>query len=342
MSIIKKLKMSLLPPSSNSFHAAVTEQRIKAEELNALITDEQRAVTELKQQVLQQINEMLDQNKNLLTKVDEINLLCGSRNLLESIEQFVTVSILHQKSFAGYKNKYSGHTVVLCGAGESLSYYEPIEGAIHIAVNRAFLLNKVKFDYIFSQDFRGISHIQQELKEYEGNNCVKFFGYQNGNISEIPESFAMECNAVRFYTDIGIGVDNDFARNITNSKFAVDILTTPLGNFWSSIFPPLQFILYTHPSKIYIVGCDCIGGHFDNRKQTDQEIEQHKEEILINWSTNGKINPQLLQHWQGLKDFANRYYPDTEIVSINPLGLKGLFVDEYTDNFIRGQNSSPL
>jgi len=35
--------------------------------------------------------------------------------------------------------------------------------------------------------------------------------------------------------------------------------------------------------------------------------------------------------WIQLKEFVELYYPETEIISINPIGLKGLFRDEYTE-----------
>ena len=38
---------------------------------------------------------------------------------------------------------------------------------------------------------------------------------------------------------------------------------------------------------------------------------------------------RLLVKWKELKDFAGRFYPETEIVSINPVGLKNIFLDIY-------------
>ena len=40
-----------------------------------------------------------------------------------------------------------------------------------------------------------------------------------------------------------------------------------------------------------------------------------------------------------IKMFARLYYPDTEIISINPVGLRGLFRDAYTDNYKATLNS---
>jgi hypothetical protein len=38
-----------------------------------------------------------------------------------------------------------------------------------------------------------------------------------------------------------------------------------------------------------------------------------------------------MRGWNEFKKFASIYYPKTEIISINPIGLKGLFKDIYTD-----------
>ena len=35
-----------------------------------------------------------------------------------------------------------------------------------------------------------------------------------------------------------------------------------------------------------------------------------------------------------MKKFAEVYYPETEIISVNPIGLKGLFRDVYTESFL--------
>ena len=38
---------------------------------------------------------------------------------------------------------------------------------------------------------------------------------------------------------------------------------------------------------------------------------------------------KVLNCWLKLRDFIKAFYPDIEIVSINPVGLKGLFKDCY-------------
>ena len=38
--------------------------------------------------------------------------------------------------------------------------------------------------------------------------------------------------------------------------------------------------------------------------------------------------------YQEIKKFAEQLYPDTEIISINPVGLKGVFHNMYTESYL--------
>ena len=42
---------------------------------------------------------------------------------------------------------------------------------------------------------------------------------------------------------------------------------------------------------------------------------------------------RVIQKWMDLKAFAKAFYPDVEIISVNPVGLKGIFKDEYQEAF---------
>lgn len=242
--------------------------------------------------------------------------------LSECIRIYSLSSKLHPDIFRNYKGKYAGKKIVLCAAGPTLNQYEPIEDAIHVAVNRAFLFDKVKFDFIFSCDFRAIKHVINELINYDNENCKKFIGYQDGwGVSDTPESFVQKMNAYRYYTD---------GFRYPNYKFAVDISLEPLGNFSTIAMQALQFILYTNPAKIYLVGCDVsANGHFSNLNQTKEEIEQNKKDLE-------QIQDMWLKDWKDFKLFRDIYFTDTSIVSVNPIGLKGLFDEDiYTYNSIK-------
>ncbi len=44
----------------------------------------------------------------------------------------------------------------------------------------------------------------------------------------------------------------------------------------------------------------------------------------------GEVADRLKEKYQEMKRFAQIHYPETEIISINPVGLKGMFKDIYT------------
>ena len=76
--------------------------------------------------------------------------------------------------------------------------------------------------------------------------------------------------------------------------------------------PAFEFALWCHPRRIYIVGCDCSqAGYFAEDSHLHQALP-----------VDG-----VIQEWKRMAEFAKRHYPVVEIVSVNPVGLKGLFKD---------------
>ena len=98
--------------------------------------------------------------------------------------------------------------------------------------------------------------------------------------------------------------------------FPPDISISPFKSYGTSMFVAFQFALWTHPDKIFLVGCDCSSGH-----------------SALTGSCNNHDFGYLINPWKKAKKFADEYYPDIEITSINPVGLKGIFNDIYTDNY---------
>lgn len=159
---------------------------------------------------------------------------------------------------------------------------------------------------MFAQDYSGMHGYIDAMDKYKGNNCVKFYGitteYNGGYERVIPEQHAIRANALRYRTDWE-SVHGPF-----ECKFAYDISVMPLGCFGSIVFPAIQFALWTNPKRIFLVGCDCSNaGHFDK--------------------TGGNNLEPLVDAYKIIKYFASVYYPDTEIISVNPVGLRGLFQD---------------
>ena len=220
-------------------------------------------------------------------------------SLNEIISHSISVSNLHRQVFTKYKNINYGKDVVLIATGPSLENFEPIKDAVYVGVNRAFTYKKVKFDYLFVQDYSDATRKYfDDFMAYDG--AKKFCGIMSEEIwpkSVIPESKCL--NAERYY------VDAPFYRK----HFTRDIANEPLGDSYSIVFPAMQFILWTNPKRIYIVGCDCnTSGHFNLQK-------------------NNLNTEKVIDGWIKMKEFAQIHYPDTEIISVNPKGLKGLFKD---------------
>lgn len=249
----------------------------------------------------------------------KVKIQDSSEDLLKKIIRLNIISQLHQKTFSEYKNKYQDKTIVLMGAGPSVNYFNSINNAIYVGLNRTFLFDKVKFDYLFAIDKAGIEDYYEELAMYKGNNCVKFIGDQNlGKDFQIPESYINKLeNVKRYMTTAGF----------MGNKIALNLESEPLANFCTVSLQAMQFILYTNPKKVYIVGIDCnigsaghfVGATFDNKKRNENIAS---------------IDRNSITYWKTLKQFVECYYPETEIISVNPVGLKGLFKDVYTESYL--------
>ena len=222
-----------------------------------------------------------------------------------SIENLIKTSINHKEVFPKYRNINNGKDVALIATGPSLKDFKPIENAVYVGVNKAFKYENVKFDYLFLQDYSGAT--KTYIEDFCNYDSKKFIGYISDYIQGamqciIPEKYSYYPNVERYY----------IAHPTEKSNFTFDIATQPFGDAYSIAFPAMQFILWTNPKRIYIVGCDCTeGGYHDSNDKN----------VL---ATN-----EVIEGWKRMKEFAKTYYPDTEIISINPVGLKGIFKDEY-------------
>lgn len=210
----------------------------------------------------------------------------------------------HKASFSEFKACHRGRTVAVAGSGPTLLHYTQMSGIPHVGVNSTYL--KLDLDYHF------LLHYKPEwCDKSKTRNCVQFFCVNQRSVSDIafPEYVIEEHGARMFYD------------TVMTSKLHTNIEYFPLVRSNSVIFPALQFALYTRPKQILLVGCDCSSeGHFDG-------------------SNNGCLQDKnsartLPSAYRRLKTFAQLHYPDTEIISVNPVGLKGMFRDMYTESYL--------
>ncbi len=212
----------------------------------------------------------------------------------------------YNKHLEKFRNVHKGKSAILFATGPSIKNYQPFEGseeAIKVGLNRIYVYPEIleNLDYYF---FGSHYELDQEHRENLEGICaiadlVKFAAaYENGqshaqigrgNIS--PER-ALELGAIPFENNL-----EEFSNDIAN--YAV------LGH--SIVFPALQVLLYTGISKIYLVGCD--GGETGRGG-----LASSGNEHMIFW-------------WNKFKEFKDAHYPEVEIISINPVSLRGVFPD---------------
>lgn len=256
------------------------------------------------------LNKIQEKIKN---KLDEIKYVSSTH---------VAASMCNSETFKPILDCNIGREVVLCGAGPTLKQYKPINGALHVALNRALLNEKIKFEWFIADDWDGVDFIKETLLSYD---CKKFFGHQLGadyrDHRQIPETYRRACNAARYYTDSYMKTD------IWKSKFVCDIDKMAIANMPNIALSAMQIVLFSNPKRIYLVGCDASSGHFIQPKNLNQErIDKQEKDIKMAVSSN-----RVIDKWKELKEFANAFYPDIEIISINPVGLKGIFIDQYQE-----------
>lgn len=238
---------------------------------------------------------------------------------------FIPALITHKNTFEKYKSIYRDKEVVIVASGPTMKYYNSkmFKEAVHIGVNHTFTQDNVVLDYLFIQDDlnkhekkqKNIqSNIQNQADSYRKGICKKMYGIHT-NPYRICEINALEADAERYYFIDQLMPVSDMA------MFSVDITTRPLNEWSSVVFAALEFAFWTHPKKIYLVGCDCsAAGHIYWTKQ---------DELFC------RPENRLLYGWHRFKQYKDENYPDIDIVSINPVGLKGLFNDYYTENYLK-------
>lgn len=238
----------------------------------------------------------------------------------------IAAATSNREAFSDIKNINAGKEVAICGGGLTLTQYKPIDKCLHIALNRALLNKTISYDWFVADDWEGIDFIQDELIAFSG---LKFLGHHINLYGDygrqIPESFSIKCNARRFYTDSYM-ISNGY-----ESRMVCDIDRMAIGNMANIAMTAMQIALFTNPATIYLVGCDASQGHFiQTSNLTEARIATHEADLAM--AVSGK-NSRVRDMWDDIKRFAMAFYPDTKIVSVNPVGLKGIFEDIYQNGY---------
>lgn len=263
---------------------------------------------EIKKQFNVLQRQLIENNKILLEQKNINNIL---NQKLSNMKCIIEAQSLHPKTFGKYKNAFAGRDVVLVCTGPTAKNYKPIKDAVHVGVNGAIYLENVKLDYLFMQDYtikqKNNSTLNIDGLNYQGNHCKKFFGIIPDNRLEVVKKDILRIPLMYTYSK---QVSQYIIEDIFYHNIASDLSREPVGDFAGTPFSALQFILYAHPKRLFLVGWDCSSGYAYN-KQNAINPANYQADILKNT----------------FLPFINLNYPDIEIISINPVGLKGVFED---------------
>jgi hypothetical protein len=303
---------------------SVSDLKQKKEQIACIVFDQKYHIEIKKQLVSMNVAHLIPidliDSRNIKKTINDTYL-----QLAEQIIDMPQVLDIHNKTFPKYKGINKGKDVVVLGSGKSLNYYEPIENAIHIGVNLVAFFDKIKLDYLFWQhDGKDYDNYRDKILNYP---CKKFFCF-----SEIPYA-SLQAQ----YKDIKDIEEYRISRiPAIELKPAYDISSKPLTGGWSSvIFPAIQFAFWTHPKKIYIVGCDLSSANIKYKSFHSIYDKEHNNHTKC-WDEAAGVN--LRKNWEKIRDFAQTMYPEIEIISINPIGLKGMFKDIYTEGFLKNND----
>ena len=324
------------------------------EELNRVVGDYSAHLLNLSHTIIRQTNilsEYLTTTVNLLEEIErhieEID------RKYDELQYLPLVIETHKKSFKGYKDKFKGKTVVLCGNGPSLQDYSLEDDYIHIGANAAAFYEKIadKLDYYFVQDiphpydvygnnFRNNPELREKyLKYIQRLKCVKFIGQMTSISWRRPAPYGLfDTNDYNFYYINGTGRTKEYMPDLR-----YDFVSAENG----VLFAMFHFALFCGASKIYIVGSDgfsVTGNNYFNKQESEEYITRMKNGSEFDLDrNNNKISRELSEQMTHInnyklekelrrfKEIVDFRYPETAVVMVNPKLFKGIFKETVTD-----------
>lgn len=131
---------------------------------------------------------------------------------------------------------------------------------------------------------------------------------------QVNDKVVQELDAIQLFSSAMHG----YPLPMFDEEIHYDIEHYPLMDFGSVAFGAFHFALYTGAQKILLVGIDNkLSGYF---------TKEHRQDFLM--------TENILRGWRKVKTFCDIYYPNVEIISVNPVGLKGIFKDVYTNSYL--------
>ena len=237
------------------------------------------------------INSVLVENHEIgLDTEDDYKYLLGKYSIKVSLERF--------DDLKKYKNIHLGNSAVLIGSGPSLTLNKE---NFKIAKNNNFLFfgnndtifekEMFELDYFLLSDWRIFKKISKE-KFINASTLRKKFFVSINNKPLLDESELIKAKGESFCTH-----GNSILKNLQSSSIGT-----------SSIFITIQLIAYMGIKNIYLAGCDCSGKNYYGPSSTNYGI--------------------MTNQWKNIKKYLSDYFPEINIYSFNPVGLKNIIKED--------------
>lgn len=206
--------------------------------------------------------------------------------------------------FASLKNKHAGQEAIFFGSGPTIKDFKlsMISDQVLVGVNEV-IFTEFELDYLFVGD-AGDSKFNQKLKQFheykpkigkyvgrDERQILDIIALLNGQSLDGSEVYSTKKPAKR--GDLNTLSENPINKNIAR---------------WGSIsFDVMQILPWMGFKKIYLVGHDCNyrAGTFHTNFDGGTDV------------ATGKLIPQ----WNCMKAFLEKYYPELEVFSINPVDM---------------------
>ena len=209
-----------------------------------------------------------------------------------------------------YKDLHKGETCYIFGSGPSFNQFKLQEEGVFIGCNHIiknlYIKNNLKYYFFghgyteYTTDNSPFGNHKQDV-DTTGNHVEKFCMVSRDNDFDVHK-FTSE--SIKQLENI-----NALPCDININTLYKDLEHHPFLNH-SIVFPATQFALYAGFKKIYLVGCDCTGYFGTNGYLSNIQY--------------GTLDRDLISWWEKLYQHKNNNYPTAQLISINPVGLKGV------------------
>ena len=206
------------------------------------------------------------------------------------------------QSLARFKDVHKGERALYCGIGQTLDLYEDIPG---IKVGAGDIVyHKVIMDYFFMTDpsykkfgwFKDTEHYRNYKPGIE-----KIYRRKCGDVTGMP------AGEKAVYYAITDRVGNDL------TSFYKDV-TQGLGFGVTTAVDVMQILAYMGFTEIVLIGHDC------EYKNGSAIRNDHRCQVDI-----------ILNKWELIQEWLMREYPEINIYSINPVGIRNFLTKQYKD-----------